>query len=51
MTSRSSTEWLGTLTESVVFHVVSWMSFWVVLVLCWLGFCLLFVFLCCFDDT
>ena len=42
MTSRSSTEPLGDFFESVVFHVVSWVSFWVVLVRFWLGCGLLF---------
>ena len=39
------------LSESVVFHVVSWVPFWVVLVWFWLGCFLLFVCLCCFEDT
>ena len=50
MTSRSSTERLGDFSESVVFHVVSWVSFG----LCWFGFgwvVLLFLCLCCFEDT
>ena len=51
MTSRSSTERLGDFSESVVFHVVSWVSFWVVLVRFWLGCGLLFLCLCCFEDT
>ena len=51
MTSRSSTEQLGDFSESVVFHVVSWVSFWVVLVRFWLGCGLLFLCLCCFEDT
>ena len=51
MTSRSSTERLGDFSESVVFHVVSWVSFLVVLVWLCFGCCLLFGCLCCFVDT
>ena len=51
MTSRSSTERLGDFSERVVFHVVSWVSFWVVLVRFLLGGGLLFLCLCCFEDT
>ena len=47
MTSRSSTERLGDFSESVVFHVVSWVSFLVVLVLFWLLFAVgVFVLFC-----
>ena len=46
MTSRSSTERLGDFSsESVVSHLVSWVSSWVV----WFGFCWLLVF-CCFGS-
>ena len=51
ITSRSSTERLGDFSESVVFHVVSWVSFWGVLVRFWLGVGLLFLCLLCFEDT
>ena len=51
ITSRSSTERLGDFSESVVFHVVSWVSFWVVLVRFWLGVGLLLLCLPCFEDT
>ena len=44
MTSRSSTEWLGDFSESVVFHVVFWVSFCFVLVWFWLGCGLLCLF-------
>ena len=44
MTSRSSTERLGDFSESVVFHVVSWVSFWVALVWFLLGCFVVFVF-------
>ena len=42
MTSRSSTERLGDLSESVVFHAVSWVPFWVFLVRFWSGCGVLF---------
>ena len=42
MTSRSSTERIGNFSESVVFHVVSWVSFG----LFWFGFG--WVVVCCF---
>ena len=51
MTSRSSTERLGDLSESVVFHVVSWVPFWVFLVRFWWGCGVLFLCSCCFEDT
>ena len=44
MTSRSSTERLGDFSESVVFHVVSCVSSWVVLVWFWLGWFAVFGF-------
>ena len=50
-TSRSSTERLGDFSESVVFHVVSWVSFRVVLVRFWLGVGLLLLCLPCSEDT
>ena len=56
MTSRSSTERLGDFSsESVVSHLVSWVSSWVVLVWFRLGLgLLLFLFVCVcfeFEDT
>ena len=56
MTSRSSTERLGDFSsESVVSHLVSWVSSWVGLVWFWLGFGFLlfwFVLVCSgLEDT